>query len=40
MAKINGPEISRGFWITIGVLIALMVLSAVTMAWHTIAGAA
>jgi hypothetical protein len=29
--KVNGPEVGKGFWVTIGVLLALLVLSAGTM---------
>jgi hypothetical protein len=31
MPKVNGPEVSKGFWLTIGVLLALLVMSTVTM---------
>lgn len=30
MPKINTPEVSKGFWITIGVIIALLLLSILT----------
>jgi hypothetical protein len=25
--KVNGPEISKGFWVTIGVVVALLIVS-------------
>jgi hypothetical protein len=31
MPKVNGPEVSKGFWLTIGVLLALLVMSTATM---------
>lgn len=31
MPKINGPEVSKGFWTAVGVMGALLVLSIVTM---------
>jgi hypothetical protein len=30
--KINGPEVSKGFWITLGVMLALLLMSVGTMA--------
>lgn len=30
MPKINTPEVSKGFWVTVGVILALLVLSVVT----------
>lgn len=32
MPKVNTPEISKGFWITIGVVAALLLVSVGTMA--------
>lgn len=32
MPKVNTPEIGKGFWVTVGVLLALLVMSVVTMA--------
>lgn len=33
MPKINTPEISKGFWITMGVILALFLLSVATAVW-------
>ena len=30
MPKINTPEVSKGFWVTVGVILALLVLSVLT----------
>ena len=36
MPKVNGPEVSKGFWLTIGVLLALLVMSIATMALQSV----
>jgi hypothetical protein len=33
MPKINTPEVSKGFWLTVGVIFALFLLSVVTALW-------
>jgi hypothetical protein len=34
--KINGPEVSKGFYLTLGVLAALLVMSVITMALQSV----
>jgi hypothetical protein len=29
--KVNGPEISKGFWVTIGVVLALLIISIIQL---------
>lgn len=33
MPKVNSPEVSKGFWTTIGVIVALLLLSVLTALW-------
>lgn len=33
MPKINTPEISKGFWVAIGVALALFVFGLISMLW-------
>lgn len=40
MPKINTPDISAGFWVTVGVILALFVAGVVNMAYQRARGAA
>ena len=33
MPKINTPEVSKGFWTAVGVILALFILSVLTAVW-------
>ena len=35
MPKISTPEVSKGFWTAVGVMLALLVLSLITMLWQS-----